>query len=217
LPSPYGDGRYLFVVPWQGVFLLGPTDTPYSGDPDTIDVDESDLSYILDAANLLFPDLRLTPADIISTIAGLRPLIAADAETTSKLSREHEIWESESGLISIAGGKLTTYRTMAIEVVDLVLRRLGRGGIPSRTAEIPLGADRSARMEELVQAHPDLRGSLGAGLPYTRGDVAYAALEEMAVMPEDFLSRRTPISIKEPDQGAAVRGEVAQLLERFVE
>lgn len=214
-PSPHGDGRYLFVVPWQGVVLLGPTDTPYPGDPDRVGVEDDDVDYILTSANRLFPGLGLTREDIGATMAGLRPLIAAEAETTSQLSREHEIWEGASGLISIAGGKLTTYRTMAAEATDLALRRLGRAPVPCRTGELPLADLDEDVMEELLRAHPDLREPLGPGTGCTRAEVAYAAREEMAIYPEDFLYRRTALGLTAPEAADAGRGEVARLLERF--
>lgn len=212
IPTPYGDGRYLFVIPWEGVVLLGPTDTPYPGDPDRIAVEGDDIAYILTAANRLFPDLQLTEADIVGTMAGLRPLITGSAESTSQLSREHRIWESGSGLISIAGGKLTTYRTMAAEATDLVVRRLGRGNIPSRTGSIPLSNEYGATREALLRADPTLAEPLEPGSPWRRVDVVLSAREEMAVYPDDFLARRTPIALLRRDKGDALREEVSRLL-----
>lgn len=214
-PSPHGDGRYLFVVPWEGVVLLGPTDTPYGGDPDAVAVEGDDVAYVLTAANQLFPELRLTEADIISTFVGLRPLITGRAEATSQLSREHRIWESGSGLISIAGGKLTTYRTMAADATDLVLRRLGRKPVPCRTGSIPLQNDHPVTREALLHSDPALAQPLEPGSPWLQVDVAVAAREEMAVLPDDFLYRRTPLAEVHRDQGAHLRAEVERLLERF--
>lgn len=214
-PSPHGDGRYIFVVPWQGVVLLGPTDTPYAGDPDAVGVVEDDVAYIMTAANRLFPDLQLTPADIISTLVGLRPLIAAEAATTSQLSREHRIWEGESGLVSIAGGKLTTYRTMAAEVVDLVLKRLGHAPVSCRTGETPLEDAHPEAIAELLREYPELNEPIVPGESETGVGVACAAREEMAVYPEDYLSRRTPLALVAPARAAALREGVARLLGRF--
>lgn len=214
-PSPHGDGRYIFVVPWQGAVLLGPTDTPYTGDPDAVEVVEDDVAYILTAVNRLFPGLRLTTADIISTIVGLRPLIAAEAETTSQLSREHRIWEGTSGLISIAGGKLTTYRTMAAEVTDLALRRLGRGPVRCRTGETPLEDGSPEGVAALLREFPELAEPIVPGGEERRVGVAYAAREEMAVYPDDYLRRRTAIALVAPERAAALREGVARLLERF--
>lgn len=216
-PSPHGDGRYIFLIPWEGAVLIGPTDTPYPGDPDAVSVADDDIAYILDGANRLFPDLCLTPDDIIATLVGLRPLIAADAATTSQLSREHQIWEGRSGLISIAGGKLTTYRTMAVEATNLVLRRLGRGRVPTTTDETPLEVRDPEVEVALLAEHPELAEPIAPGESVRGVDVAYAAGEEMAVHPEDFLLRRTPIGVIDPDRAAALRESVARILEEFGE
>jgi glycerol-3-phosphate dehydrogenase len=214
VPSPSGDGRFIFVVPWEGAALLGTTDTPYSDDPDRVGTDEADVRYILDAANTVFPSAQLTEADVISSMAGLRPLIRAEAATTAALPREHKIWVSDSGLVSIAGGKLTTYRTMAAQVVDLVLKQSGRH-IPCRTGELPLGVERTEGLTNLMREHPELSEPLVAGLPYTKAEVAYAALEEMAILPDDFLARRSRLALLDRRHGETVRDEVAGLLSRF--
>lgn len=216
-PSPSGDGRFIFVVPWQGAVLLGTTDTPYPGDPDRVAADEDDVTYILEAANAMFPGAGLERSDVISTIAGLRPLIKADAASTAALPREHKIWASDSGLVTIAGGKLTTYRTMSAEVTNLVVKRLGRQVVACQTAKIPLGQGRAAYLAKLVETYPELGAPLVPGLPHTKAEVAYAALEEMAVFPEDFLERRTRIALLDRQHGEPQREEVAALLARFTE
>lgn len=119
------DGRHLFLCPYDDVHLIGTTDT-FTDDPDEPRVRESDVRYVLAAANHAFPNARLKPQDIVSVYAGVRPLVApADARTpASSVSREHRITEDSSGLLSIAGGKLTTYRRMAEQIVDRVVARL---------------------------------------------------------------------------------------------
>jgi glycerol-3-phosphate dehydrogenase len=122
------DDRLLFLIPWGDYALIGTTDTDYEGDYDTIHASAEDVEYILTAANRTLPKARLTLEDVVSTYAGLRPLIWEGGGTDvkeSKVSREHSIYESHSGLISIAGGKLTTARSMAEELVDMAVRRLG--------------------------------------------------------------------------------------------
>jgi glycerol-3-phosphate dehydrogenase len=122
-----GDGRLLFLIPWGDYALIGTTDTDYEGDYDTVHASAEDVDYILAAANRTLPNARLTAEDVVSTYAGLRPLIWEGGGTDvkeSKVSREHSIYESHSGLISIAGGKLTTARSMAEELVDLAVKRL---------------------------------------------------------------------------------------------
>jgi glycerol-3-phosphate dehydrogenase len=213
-PSPSGDGRFIFVVPWEGAVLLGTTDTPWHIDPDMVDTQEEDIQYILAAANGFFPGARLTRADVINTIAGLRPLIKAEKDTTAAMPREHKIWVSDSGLVTIAGGKLTTYRTMAAEVVDLILKQSGRK-IPCRTANLHLCAEREKALARLVQEEPELGKRLLPDLPYTKAEVAYAAREEMAMMPDDFIRRRSRLNLLDRNHGETVRAEVADLLKRF--
>ena len=130
------DGRVMFVLPWGTLSYIGTTDTPYDGSPDDVRVTGEDAIYLLRSANAIFPEARLQPSDIISTWAALRPLLQTDGESEpGKITREHQIDEAENGLVSIVGGKLTTYRTMAAQVVDLVARRLseidGRPAAPT--------------------------------------------------------------------------------------
>ena len=213
-PSLTGDGRFIFVVPWQGAVLLGTTDTPWPIDPDLVDSDAADVAYILAAANGLFPNARLTRADVISTMAGLRPLIKAEKSSTAAMPREHKIWVNGSGLITLAGGKLTTYRTMAAEVVDLLLKRSGRR-IPCRTGSLPLGQERIHALADMVATYPELGEPLVEGLPVTRAEVAYAALEEQALTADDFLARRSRLALLDRHHGQRVRREVEDLLRRF--
>jgi glycerol-3-phosphate dehydrogenase len=117
--------RFYFVVPWEGRVNIGTTDTDYSGDKDHPHADPEEVEEILSAVNSYFPDAGLEPSDVISSWAGLRPLITdLSAKDTTAVSRKDEIIESEDGLISIGGGKLTTYRLMAERGIDLAARRL---------------------------------------------------------------------------------------------
>ncbi|MAY80106.1 MAG: glycerol-3-phosphate dehydrogenase [Deltaproteobacteria bacterium] len=112
------DGRVLFAVPWGEQTYVGTTDTDFEGDPNEVCADHSDVKYIIEATNTFFPDAGLSLDDVVSTWAGVRPLISEDgAEDESSVSREHEIYLSDDGMITIAGGKLTTYRRMGAEVV----------------------------------------------------------------------------------------------------
>lgn len=121
------DGRVMFIVPWGNVSYIGTTDTDTSETPDTVRASAEDVVYLLRSANAYFPGARLQPDDVLSTWAGLRPLLrASDTDSPSAVSREHRIVDSASGLVSIVGGKLTTYRAMAAQVVDHVARRLHR-------------------------------------------------------------------------------------------
>jgi len=147
-PSAARDGRYIFIVPWEDRVYAGTTDTPYQGDLDDPGVGDADRDYILAAVAGLFPGV--TGRDVVASWAGLRPLLgprpgqddAGDARS-SDLSRKHAVFSGPFGLYTITGGKLTTYRAMAEDLVDRVaaeLSRQGRGGAgPCRTREIPLG------------------------------------------------------------------------------
>jgi glycerol-3-phosphate dehydrogenase len=150
------DGRQLFLEPWDEVALLGTTDrfTDELEDP-VVTIDE--VHYLLDAANRFFPSVGLTTNDIRSAFAGVRPLAASeeDAIPSASVSREHRVTQDPSGLVSVAGGKLTTYRAMGEAVVDRVVRllpaaRRAAAG-PSRTAALPL-RDESFPAEELARA-----------------------------------------------------------------
>lgn len=123
------DKRVFFVIPWNGYSLVGTTDTFYHGDPDEIRVDDCDRDYLLTALKSFFPDLKLDQNSIISEFVGLRPLVSTDANhsthaSASELKRSHAITISKSGLITISGGKHTTHRKIAEDVVDVVVQEL---------------------------------------------------------------------------------------------
>ncbi len=114
------DGRMLFAVPRHLVTYIGTTDTAYKGDKNDILADKNDVEYILNAANQMFPSVKLEHTDVISTWAGVRPLIFEEGKSAGEMSRKDEVFHSDSGLISIAGGKLTGYRKMAERLVNLL-------------------------------------------------------------------------------------------------
>jgi glycerol-3-phosphate dehydrogenase len=183
------DGRHLFLCPFDDVALVGTTDT-FSDEIDEPVVTIEEVHYLLGAANRAFPGAGLTTNDIRSVYAGVRPLVAdADAESPpSDVSREHELIDSSSGLISMAGGKLTTYRVMGQLAVDRALghlppeRRRAAGG--SRTAELPLRRDEFDRVElerEIAHRH-GLSAPSAEHLVRTWGAQASELLE--AVAPE---------------------------------
>ena len=151
------DGRVMFVLPWGDLAYIGTTDTDADSSPDALRITAADVTYLLRSANAAFPDAHLTSHDVVSAWVGLRPLLRADHANPSQVSREHQVFESQQGLISIAGGKLTTYRVMARDVVDRVAKRLheldGRA-IPGRppTDRLPLPGGEAAELEVLVEA-----------------------------------------------------------------
>ena len=230
------DERHLYVIPWGDFAILGTTDTDYAQDPDTLRVTPEDVDYLLEAAQHAFPSARLTQADVISAYAGLRALIGSDAASTYAISREHHIEQSESGLFTIAGGKLTTHRLMAKEMVDAVAKKLGgagkcvtgkrhietaeRGragiGIPAYNASTAhlveaYGAD-AIRPLAYVEERPELGQPIAPGLPYIRAEVHYAVEHEMALSLADVLIRRTHVIYETFDAGLPQARDVAALM-----
>lgn len=133
------DQRIFFLIPWEGNSLLGTTDTIYHGDPDEVHVKEQDQEYLYNALGHHFPELNLNNATSIATFAGLRPLTGKKRVNPSFMSRTHKIHRSSSKLISVLGGKFTTHRKVAQEVVDVVSNQLKYNGFSKcLTAETPL-------------------------------------------------------------------------------
>ena len=157
LTSPI-DGRVMFVLPWGDLSYIGTTDTDEPVSPGEVRASGPDVVYLLRSVNAMFPDARLGPRDVISTWAALRPLLApVHAQSASEVSREHRVVEASSGLITIAGGKLTTYRRMARDTVDRVakaLRTLDGRPLPPRAAtdRLPLPGGESRDLEVLVDS-----------------------------------------------------------------
>ena len=149
------DGRMIFAIPRDGITYVGTTDTKFSNAPETADVGVQDAVYLINAVNNMFPDIELKIEDIISSWAGLRPLIYEEGKSAGELSRKDEIFESDSGLISIAGGKLTGYRKMAERVVDLVTKRAKKdynvGFGPIQTENITLTEAPFKNYEEVLE------------------------------------------------------------------
>jgi glycerol-3-phosphate dehydrogenase len=152
------DGRVMFVLPWGDLSYIGTTDTDADSSPDALRVTAADVTYLLRSANAAFPDAHLASSDVVSLWVGLRPLLRQDDGTNpSQVSREHRVVESAHGLITIAGGKLTTYRVMARDVADRVAARLheldGRPlarRVPTDRLALPGGE--AAELEVLVEA-----------------------------------------------------------------
>lgn len=231
------DNRHLYLIPWGDFAIIGTTDTDYTGDPDAISATALDADYLLEAARYAFPSARLTESDVISAYAGLRALISSDAASTYAISREHHIESSDSGLLTIAGGKLTTHRLMARDMVDAVAKKLGSAGkcltgkrhiqpaersvAPSQAATSvaaalahlaeAYGAD-SIRPLAYVEERPELGQPIAPGLPYLRAEAHYAVQHEMALSLSDVLIRRTHVIYETPDAGLPQAPDVARLM-----
>lgn len=158
------DGRAVFAIPWGlGRSVIGTTDTFFSGSPDDVHADAADAEYLLEIGNHYFPDAKLTPDDILATWSGLRPLLKPDdaGVGASQVSREHMMFEAP-GFLTIAGGKLTTYRRIAFEVVDRAMEQLGEKK-PSTTQDRPLPG--SAGLETDEQLAGLAAPLIAAGIP----------------------------------------------------
>ena len=201
------DGRVLFLIPWHERILVGTTDTPVAELPIEPRPLREEVAYLL--AHLdRYLEREPQPAEIKSTFAGLRPLLrGAAGAKTAKLSREHAVVVSDSGLVTITGGKWTTYRRMAIDAVDHAARVGGLPVRPSPTADLRLhgcrdGADGDSSalavygsdapdLAALCRDAPEWNQPLHPALPYREGEVIWAARHEMARCVADVLARRT--------------------------
>ncbi|MEX2170298.1 MAG: glycerol-3-phosphate dehydrogenase/oxidase [Pirellulales bacterium] len=173
--------RILFAIPWGERVILGTTDTDYDGPLDNPPCDEADIDYILHAVNDAFPTARLERTDVLSTWAGLRPLVADPHGNPSDISRRHKVVMSHPGWWDVTGGKLTTYRLMAEETVSAIAKRLGlRGAARCRTAHVPL----------LENSKPDDPSSI-LPPPVTQENVQHFCRSEWARHLDDVMIRRS--------------------------
>lgn len=159
------DGRMLFAIPRLRCTYIGTTDTPYKGDPNAIPTHKEDVDYLLEGVNTIFPTVNLTIADVESSWAGVRPLIFEEGKSAGEMSRKDEIFESASGLLSIAGGKLTGYRKMAERVVDRLGKQLNEDGEnleKTTTKKIPLTGGPFADFAEVLAYEKEIAAKLEA-------------------------------------------------------
>jgi glycerol-3-phosphate dehydrogenase len=143
-------GRIVFAMPHDRYVLVGTTDTDFTGDPVTVTAEVGDVEYLLGVLATSLPGIKLEPRDVLSSFAGLRALVLAgeQGERPSSVSREEVIEESNAGLLSVAGGKLTTHREIAQKLVDKVLKSLGRAVAKCPTLTSPLPGARPLRADE---------------------------------------------------------------------
>jgi len=167
------DGRVFFILPSPVHTIIGTTETPTESGPASVRANSRDVAYLCAAANHFFPAANLTRRDVIAAWAGIRPLVAHAGTSANDASREHHIATAPSGVISVTGGKLTTYRAMAAEIVDVVERALGRRvRTASITGDAPLpGAGALSHEAELQAAEAAIRNApLAAQLVRSYGD-----------------------------------------------
>jgi glycerol-3-phosphate dehydrogenase len=211
IPS-HQDNRIFFVIPWKGHSLVGTTDTDYTASPDEVGVEEEDIRYLLEESKRVFPQIEFKKEDIITTFAGLRPLVD-HAGQPSKVSRKHTIEETYSGLIFVTGGKYTAYRKIAEEClrkftpipVDTDYPLYGAGEIketpqdaakrcelPKETIELLMSqyGTRYQDVLRLTETDPQLRERLCGCSPMIEAQVVYAIQTEMAQTLDDIVWRR---------------------------
>ncbi len=206
------DGRVLFAVPWHGRTLVGTTDTPVSS-PELEPVAlEEEVEYLLGTCGSFFRK-RPRRADVLSMFAGIRPLVAsATGKPTSRLSREHRIDISEGGLVTVTGGKWTTYRRMAEEAVDAAVKAGGIDCGESVTAETPIPDRHSEIARRIASESPRLAAQMSPAFDYTWADIVAGIRNEMAVNLDDVLSRRTRILYVDAREAIRLAPDVADLL-----
>jgi glycerol-3-phosphate dehydrogenase len=217
---PAGGGRTIFALPWLGRTLVGTTDNDYDGDLDHIAPDEADIDYLLDACNEFF-GTWLPSSALTGAYAGVRPLISTgDPKKSVDISRKAELYETSSGLLTITGGKLTTWRRMAKMTVDRIVERESRDA-ECRTQEIPLGlpAEPDDLLEidgvddeskallagryghaargvlELAAERPELARRIVPELPDLLAEAPFAVANEQALTVGDVLMRRTRLAL----------------------
>jgi glycerol-3-phosphate dehydrogenase len=239
-----GDRRSIFVVPWPeaGLTYIGTTDTDYAGRLEAPHCDAGDVDYLLEAVNAV-TTAGLSPADVTGAWAGLRPLLASAGHhrgRTADLSRRHRVTASPNRVVTVTGGKLTTYRKMAEDAVDAVVSVLGagprpcvtrrlrlRGASPGFAAPAPAVAAETEALRthferrygseapallELIAGDADLGAPAVPGLPYRRAEVVYAVRHEMAQTLDDVLTRRTRASLQRAEASARAAPSVAGLM-----
>jgi glycerol-3-phosphate dehydrogenase len=217
---PASEGRTIFALPWYGRVLVGTTDNDYDGDIDRVPPSGDDVSYLLDAINDYF-ELSLGLDRLTGAYAGVRPLISSgDPKKSVDISRKAELYETSSGMLTITGGKLTTWRRMAEQVVDRIVQRDGRDaesrtddiplGMPARDedletdAELPEGATEQLAFRyghaaravlDLCEERPELAAPIAEGRPDLLAEAVVAARHEQARSVADVLLRRTRLGL----------------------
>jgi glycerol-3-phosphate dehydrogenase len=218
-------GRVVFVIRHGAYVLVGTTDTDFEGDREQVGADPADAAYLLDVVSESLPDVRLSPDDVVSSFGGIRTLKLSTDKPPSSIARDEVIIQSNSGLISAAGGKLTTHRAMAARVIDRVMKELGRPSERSPTAAKPLPgarhypetkpltselppevqqllAERYGSRAEIVASiateQPELAQPLTYGAPAIAAEVIHAVRNEFARTVGDFLIRRTAMNWRAP-------------------
>jgi glycerol-3-phosphate dehydrogenase len=234
------DGRPMLVIPWLGRYLLGSTDEVFSGDLDTVHADDAEIAYILAETNRLFPTAELTPASVLYSYTGVRPLPYVDAERTADISRRHEIHDHApevEGLLTVVGGKLTTFRALSNHAMKAIgrktsVRAIGRpllkdqflpgsaartvtlsDRVPTDVAQrlIRVYGARAADIDDLIAADPTGLTILDPTTLLIAAEVTFVVRTEQALRVADVLSRRTMVGL-DADLGRGAAPAVARIM-----
>lgn len=212
------DGRVMFCLPAGPEAIIGTTDTWTDESPETVHASVADVDYLMRCANAYFARAKLSNTDIVSAWAGIRPLANTGSSNPSAISREHSITIDSMGVINIAGGKLTTYRAMASEIVDRAQRSLGQRQVaaPTDTVELP-GASREKEIATIQAIESALAAPLIDRLPYTGAHLVYGVKAEMAQTLSDLLIRRTHLAFETRDHGLSIAPNAAEIVGPFLQ
>ena len=222
------DGRVMFALPWHNHTLVGTTDTPITDTPVEPVALDQEIEFMLETAGLYLAK-KPTRADILSVFAGVRPLVkSGEGKNTAALSRDHSVHIDPSGLLTIAGGKWTTYRNMAEDAVEPG-RDFGRSPgqtvrdektststasipTPRISARSPSTAPTPLVIRQMIDKDPALTRALDPELPYVEAEVIWAVREEMARTVEDVLARRTRALFLNAKAALRMAPRVAEML-----
>ncbi|TCP56517.1 glycerol-3-phosphate dehydrogenase [Tamaricihabitans halophyticus] len=235
VPIPGERNRFVLLIPQpSGHALLGLTDEPMTGDiPDIADVPDSDVDFLLGVVSTAL-NRKLTRSDVLGSFAGMRPLLAGSRTRSADLSRKHAIVSAANGVLTVVGGKLTTYRKMAEDAVDAAITAAGLYAGPTRTTRLPLvgAAPRSAlsamdvperliakygteatRIAAVAELDAELAKPVAPGTAITGAEIAFAVRHEGALDVADVLERRTRLGLV-PSTAAAAAPQVSEITRR---
>lgn len=185
------DGRVLFAIPWHGYLLIGTTDTPVEKAEPEPQAFEKEIEFILETAKD-YLDKPPEREDILSVFAGIRPLVKSRAaKNTAALSRDHTIEIDRANLLTITGGKWTTYRAMAEDAVDQAIKIAGLPEKKCVTKDLQIYSEDIENIKKLIKENPNFAEPLHKDFSYTKAEIVWAVREEMARTLEDVLARRT--------------------------
>ena len=234
------DERTFFAIPWDDATLIGTTDTRYDGDPSDVRVEREDIDYLIDAAKYYMPGVELQASDVIFSFAGLRPLVAPGEAGVDegKISRRHRVAVDPAGVVTLVGGKYTTFRQMAEDATDALIETLGLPKRPCTTrtesyfvegpptsnaaADPELWAvlkarygPRAAEVYDTCLSAPELSQRLIESYSLRLGELVFSAREEKVQCLDDLVLRRTRLAWR-PELSDGLRERVAGVIERYV-